>query len=157
MELESFKIVPEEIDRLYFIKHDEFYYQGVWKDEYYLLARINCYDKICQNIYVEMIANCNGEEGFSNGGGSGTIYISFNPNIFIKVVLRGLKGCNKMLVYNSLKDDGFDVKDTPNLQHLCYKIIYKYHNNLLLLLPNSLKNGIEEFIKYQNAKIAYNT
>ena len=164
--LDSFKIIPQEIDRLYCIKHDEFC--GIWDDEYYLLARIDRGDG-GPLLYVELTAGCDAE-GFSSRG-DGAIYISSHPSIFMKLTLRRPES-NKHLIYQSLRDDGLYVEEpteldiffeiygkinvVPTLQYLCHENINILQNFFSSVsIPIHFKNAMDEFIQYHKAKIAY--
>ena len=182
-ELESFKIVTEEIDRLYYINYDE---DGIWGRDYHLVARIGNYKG--RQLYVELVAGCD-YSGFCHYGlnGWGTIYVSSNPSLFMKIIIfkemdpkliiknllyqRLRPRYDKTLIYQSLREDGFYVeemdiyskifrmKNAPMLKHLCYENIYTHFEVLqssLSTLPHLLKINVKDFKQYQDAIKDYN-
>ena len=171
-QLELFRIIPEELDRLYYIN-----YADSLLPTYYLLARTN------NKLYVEMIVNHN----------RGTIYVSYDANLFMNIVFRKLNPrefyINYMIneylrpnitintIIQSLRDDNIyfnhlpritsriSIKNPFTLQNLCYKNIYillrcpsykDIRNHLKSLkLPKTVQINMENIVQYQDAIIDY--
>ena len=122
-------------------------------------------------LYVELKASCN-FTGFSweGGIGGGVIFVSSDANLFMKIIVRFER--EKHLIYKSLAEDGIEVEEQheydlfsrmlwnnpPPLKYLCHeavylnKELYDYYPNLL---PKILSESVTEFIKTEEAKLAY--
>ena len=150
--LQSFKIILEKIDRLYYINVniDDFNQEIT----YHLLARQN---KGYKKLYIEMrCVVCNKGDEYNS---KGLIFISFNLNIFMQIISRNLATEIKTLIYRFIEEDGdysFHFNDDEAvpllLKNLCQETIYKYVDRKHWdLLPKKLKNDIGQFSKYQDA------
>ena len=161
-ELDSFKIDLEKVDRLYYIEHNK---RSEGQD-FTLVARM---EQGTKHIYVEMTASCD-YTGFECQGG-GVIFVSTNANLFMKIVLMN-EYDNNDLIIQSLKNDGIEVQEhtefdlysrmfwtqVPMLKYLCHLAIYDNKYRLqthLPMLPKLLQDSLEDFIKFQDAKIVY--
>ena len=162
-QLELFRIIPEELDRLHYINHTDSLLLT-----YYLLARTN------NKLYIEMIVN----------HFRGTIYVSYDANLFMNIVFRELDPRESLTnhiideylrpkitinnIIQSLRDDNIyfsqlpriiscvSIKNPFTLQYLCYKNIYILGNDLTSLnLPIRLQRNMEKIFQYQNAIIDY--
>ena len=173
--LKSFSIIPEEIDRLYIIhnprrrEYDNDNYED--NDDnfiefrhciyYYLLVRID-HKGFKDKLYVEMISYCNFLRGW------GTIYISSDINLFMKIALTPLyEKSSRDKIYDFIKiHDNYDIEDfdmeeemlnykyVQKLEHLCIEAICKYKLPLAQL-PKRLQKNLENIIKYQKTKDEY--
>ncbi|XP_068226098.1 uncharacterized protein [Palaemon carinicauda] len=162
-ELQSFKIDLEKVDRLY---HISFIEDGCVGQEYELIARLNHKGRL---LYVELTAGCD-YTGFDCQG-YGIIFVSSDANLFLNLVLTN--NCKKDLIHKSLSEDGVEteelsieynacsrmfLKNTPMLKYLCHMSIYENRIKLephLSTLPKILKKSVDEFIKFKEAKEAY--
>lgn len=160
--LEKFEIDLEQVDRLYHITacHDAF------GGEYEILARLDYRGK---SAYVNLVASCD-FTGFECQGG-GYIYISFNANVFTRIMLGDHHKHD--LIYESLASDGVNVEEqteydchaarmwqsVPLLKYLCHLAIYKHKECLqpvyTEVLPKALIGSVEEFLKLQETKNAF--
>lgn len=159
-ELEKFEIDLEKVDRLYYIYA---YDDEAFGTKYEILARLDCQGK---SAYVNLVASCD-FTGFECQGG-GYIYISFNANVFTKIMLNDHH--KRDLIYNSLANDGVNVEgqsehdrlpacmwqSAPMLKYLCHLAIYEHKDRLRHVyteaLPEVLINSIDEFLKLQETK-----
>ena len=160
--LERFEIKLEKIDRLYFIDNNSD------NDCFAIMARLE-YEE--ESLYVTMIAyyNC----CFIRG----SIFITKDANIFIKVVIPDIKLIipskeyikKKSLIYSSFREDGIYVEDEEEenhpamgepytLKYLCHELIYENRYALLdykIILPKILARSVSDFIKTRIADIEY--
>ena len=86
--IQDFKIELEKIDRLYYIFGNEL------ENEYNLVCRMQ------GEFYIQMIAYCC---NFSPVYSDGSIFVSRDANLFMKVVLPNNPHYNKTLIYESLR------------------------------------------------------
>ncbi|XP_066943580.1 uncharacterized protein [Macrobrachium rosenbergii] len=161
-ELQSFNINLEDVDRLYYIYfHDD----GVNGQEYRLIARV---EHKGLPLYVELMAGCD-FTGFDCQG-QGVIFVSRDANLFMKLCLTA--ECERDLIYQSLTEDGIQVEEqteydacrkmfwttAPMLKYLCHQAAYEHRAKLwpqFSSLPKILANSVDEFIKFQEAKVVY--
>ncbi|XP_047474776.1 uncharacterized protein LOC125029071 [Penaeus chinensis] len=161
-ELEKFEMDLEKVDRLYYI----YAYDDVFGSKYEILARLDYKGK---SAYVNLVASCD-FTGFECQGG-GYIYISFNTNVFTKIMLDDHH--KRDLIYNSLASDGVNVEEqsehdrlparmwqsVPMLKFLCHMAICEHKDRLrhvyAEVLPEVLINSIDEFLKLQETKNAF--
>ena len=168
--LKSFRLIPEEIDRLYIIHNprrreydnsednDDNFIEFRHCIYYYLLVRID-HKGFKDKLYIEMISYCNFLQGW------GTIYISSDINLFMKITLTHLyEKSSRDKVYDFIKiHDNYYIEDfdmeeemlnykyVQKLEHLCTEAICK--NKLpLAQLPKTLRKNLENIIKYQKNK-----
>ena len=162
-ELENFNIDLEFIDRLYYIN----YVETVEEIQYFeMIARMNYKEK---KVYVELLAACTVDFGFDCQG-EGTIFISEDASIFMQLVLK--KRNKKNLIYQSLREDGIQVKEqiahdlctdfqgtkVLSLKLLCHLAVYKNKKKLgpnILQLPKILLDSVNDYIRIRDAKYAY--
>ena len=162
--MKLFKIIPKEIDRLYIIQNPK---RIEYDDEdliefrhcvYYLVARID-HKGFKDKIYVEMISYCNFLRGW------GTIYISSDINLFIKIMLNIslYKKSSRDKIYDFIKiHDNYYIEDfdmgkemlnfkyVQKLEHLCTEAICKYKLPLA-----QLPKRLQKIIKYQKTRDEY--
>ena len=148
--LQQFSITVEDIDRLYYIKHNLYEF-------YNFIIRMQYEGK---PIYVELYFNYNCNK-------IGKIYISRHANIFMNVVLRQYQDMNKNLIYDSLlNDDDIYVEEyidnntfSTSLYGICHKMIYEnkdiFHEMYEFQLPKKIKESVDEFIGIMTAKKEY--
>ena len=99
--LKSFEIDIYKIDRVYYM----FYQSDIgWGKRFELIARM-MYDG--KPLYVELIARCE-YPGFDYEG-VGHIFVSRDPDIFMKCVLNGTE-YNTEAIYKLLNEDGVHVQ-----------------------------------------------
>ena len=161
--LQEFRIDLEKVDRLYHIWHMN---DNVSNREFQFIARMDYEGK---PLYVELIASCD-YTGFECQGG-GYIFISRDPSLFMKVVLSEGDHLNKKLIHQLLQEDMIYIEEiyydrfsrmfwrnAPMLKYLCYEAIFqsrdKFRGNLNLL-PKILRESIVDYIRTEEARIAY--
>ena len=118
--LQQFTITVEDIDRLYYIKHN-LSKNSEYVNTYNLIARMQYEEK---SIYVDMCFICD----YSNNIKIGSIYISRNAKIFMNIVLRRYKDINKDLIYDSLLKDDIYVEEYNSNKLQLPKMINKKEN-----------------------------
>lgn len=158
-ELEIFKVDLNKIDRLYYIDHFD---DSVNSKTYEILIRMN-YNN--EKIFVRLSAGCD-FTGFDCQGG-GEIYITRNPNIFLKSIVDQYH--NPLLIYKHLLEDGYSVEEpsefdltprhqwnsVPMLKFLTHQTVYDNRSNLghyPQVLPSMLSNSVTEFIQVQETR-----
>ena len=121
-------------------------------------------------LYIELKASCDFTGFLCQGGG--VIFISSDANLFMRIILRFER--EKHLIYKSLAEDGIEVEEQqeydlfsrmfwnnpPSLKYLCHEVVYlnkEFYDFCLNLLPKILFESVREFIKTEEAKIAYRT
>ena len=179
--LQQFTIDLEKVDRLY---HVYYYNDETSLRFFHMIARMEYNNNNNNNnnqgyIFVELQANCD-FTGFDCQGG-GVIFISENANLFMRLVLGETfmdEEFNKCLIYDFLKeDDDYDydaitveretcdkfsrmfLNRVPMLKYICHEIIYKNKDQLWeykVLLPEILKNSVDDFINTKEAIASYN-
>ena len=165
--LREFMINLEKIDRLYYICHENdcVGYRTI------MVARMEFEDY--QYYYVQLAASYNNKNSCYLDWGS--IFISKDANIFMKLVLAELQeDFNKDPIYASLREDSIYVeeedntrfdklsrmkwKNTPKLKYFCHEVIYQNSDTFReyrSLLPKMLTESIDNFIRTKEARIAY--
>lgn len=175
-ELQKFVIIPEMIDRLYFIEEES----NVGGSIYNLIVRV---DYNGEFLYVELSASCD-FTGFDCQGG-GQIFISKDANLFMMLTLPD-KDCEKDLIYNFLAEDGIQVEmryeqdkvytytsfpmfrenlpmlkflcHVPMLKYLCHEAVY-FNKDILQgyasVMPKNLTDSLDDFIRTREAIIDY--
>ena len=161
--LKNFKIEPDNIDRLYYIHHED----NCYGRNFHLVARA-VYEK-GPPLYVELDASCD-FTGFDCQGG-GRIYVSWDADIFMKTVLHERFPIDQ--IYDLLLADGADVDriskyDTmwrrkftaqvPMLKLLCHRAVKDFQipeNYYRQVLPPILSNSIYDYVKTEDARYAY--
>ncbi|XP_042893996.1 uncharacterized protein LOC122267876 isoform X2 [Penaeus japonicus] len=153
-ELQNFRIKLENVDRLY---HIHFFDDQLEQREFELVVRM-LHNKT--HIFVQLSAGCD-YTGFDCRGG-GEIYISKDPQVFLKSVLEQDYDIQK--IWRSMIDDGYDVEQPtehdlkpmklwhsiPMLKFLCHMAVYKNKEELKhypQVLPKPVVDCIDEFIK----------
>ncbi|CAL4144584.1 unnamed protein product, partial [Meganyctiphanes norvegica] len=133
-ELQKFKVKLNRVDRLYYIYH---YDDEISSRSYEILVRMDYKE---EKLFVHLAAGCD-FTGFDCQGG-GEIYITRNPNIFLKSVVG--QNHNPSLIYNCLLEDGYRVEEptqfdlsprkmwnsVPALRFLTHQAIHKHQEHL---------------------------
>ena len=155
-ELQSFKIIPEKIDRIYYINIEVTRFSR--EIIYYLLARQDY--KGCK-LYIEMICVFKHFHRPSQC----RIFISFKRNLFMKLVSYYLPTSIKTSIYQFIEkeEDGFCMEKfdktfikvfwsrkivyttVPLLKDLCMDIVgLKVDTRYWEILPKTLKNDLDD-------------
>ena len=163
-ELKNFKINSKYIDRLY-----DFHWI---KDKYECLSTFHMVARMQYNgrkLYIEVSAKfecicyrC----FFRNCPGHGFIFVSNYPNLFINVI-------NRVDLFKFLVKDGIKIEkrtehekysryawsEPPTLTMLCHIELYENKKKvqpLIHKLPNILRDSVNKFFIFKNAKESYN-
>ena len=163
-ELESYMVDDDGLDRVYYTY--EFDGHGVGDREYTLLGRMRYGSR---TSYFALEASCD-FTGFTCQGG-GYIYVTFDPQIFLKSVVTPRQNPYKIwtfMVEDGLKVDEptpFDLvpvrlwKSVPMLKYLCHQTVYDHRDTLAgeatKVLPRILVDSIEEFIRTRTTRDHY--
>ena len=172
-DLQKFTLRIEDIDRLYFYEMSSYPFRKIYE----IVARVNP-----QGFYVQLYLK-HYTQTQCDKNVSGLMYISENPNLFIKVIRhyeRNTKYSLKRIMYTSLKSEGIHLKDEEEevkekttseyndkikkqpkkLCNLCYGAIYENNDILeeiyINQLPIVLKHDISRYIDVRDAMIDYN-
>ncbi|CAL4088240.1 unnamed protein product [Meganyctiphanes norvegica] len=158
-ELENFKVDLNKVDRLYYIEHFD---DSVNSRTYEILVRM---DYRGEHIFVRLSAGCD-FTGFDCQG-DGEIYITRNPNIFLKSIVD--RHHNPSLIYQNLLEDGYRVEEpsefdltprhlwnsVPMLKFLTHQAIHEHRDHLRhypQVLPTVLTDSVTEFIQVQETR-----
>ena len=163
-ELESYTVEDDRVDRVYYIYGFDGF--GVDGRDYTLLGRMRYGSRMS---YFALEAGCD-FTGFDCQGG-GYIYVTFDPQIFLKSVVTSCQNPHKIwrfMVEDGLKVDEptpFDLvpvrlwKSVPMLKCLCHQTVYNHQETLAheaaRNLPKTLADSIEEFIKTRTTRDHY--
>ena len=101
--LQKFEIDLKKIDRVY---HFDFYDTERYNEQKYELIARMIYDDI--PLYIYLKASC-GLGGIFESEGNGSIYLSYNVDIFMKTILTSYHSMD--LIYELLLRDGIMLKD----------------------------------------------
>ena len=166
-DLQNFTIRIKDIDRLYLFNMERFRFGK----SYEIVARINP-----QPIYVQLNLQHYYQSIIFKKKVGGLMYISEDPNLFIKVIRQDEKCSLKRIMYTSLKNEGIHlseedydddddddddkIKQPPMLKDICYNTIYQNNDKLeeiyINQLPIVLKENIKRYIETRKAILDYN-
>lgn len=150
--LETFEIILDRIDRLYFLDCNE--YEGI--KQYDIIGRMDYYiEKEWRKLYFEIVAS-----SLKNICNSGCmIFASFDDNLFMEVVSLVDRADNERLLTNFLYEDG--VSNSESIKYKTFSTLFK---DLKRILPGHYSKRIDfirsldidsnsDFIKYIKTKI----
>lgn len=121
-ELATFDIILKDIDRLYHINPIPRYEDAESYDEFELMVRV---EHRGRPLFVELVGG-----GFFSGfdyTGGGSIFVSFDPNIFTKTIQTRV--VNSKSIYTSLLNDGYEVEGRTDYLHTWNSNVCRYYNN----------------------------
>ena len=163
-ELQKLEIDTRSIDRLYYVDGEK----TSGEESYHFIVRMDYKGTL---LYAELISSCT-YSGYP-AGGEGTIFISRDANLFMKLVLSSSQEPNQDLIYESLAEDGIRAEKAeesyspfaklfrstpPMLKYLCHQEVYLNFNILRPYfsdLPPMLVNSLNDFINTREAAVEY--
>ena len=129
-----------------------------------MLARVWYEDR---PLYVELKASCNFSGCYC---GDGIVFVSRDPNIFMKLVLDSNRHPVDE-IYQSLAQDGiffqreemtrdqsekFLERNPPSLDYFCHGVVYQHLDRLETecetTLPKHVREGLRDFVQLQEAR-----
>ena len=175
--LQNFTLRIEDIDRLYLFDVKTFRFGKVYEIVARLSSPLCIYVQLYVQHYTHSVIRHMKIKKFN-----GLMYISEDPNLFIKVIRqdeRNTKYSLKRIMYTSLKNDSIhladeeeeetasDYDDDDKILHkpsklcnMCYNVIYQNNDILeeiyINQLPIVLKQYIRKYIETKDAMIDYN-
>ena len=149
MDLEYFELDLDYIDRLYYLYHND-----QEKHHFHVICRM-VYNT--EPVFVELFAKCCNVRGFQCLS-LGYIFVTKNPNTLFRVFLAN--HCYKRdAILDSLRSDGYLVETEDTLVFHIFDTIFKhlecFENYYPEVLPEILKNRVDEFIYVQKCKDVY--
>ena len=165
-ELKLYKLNVMKIDRVYYTYgHDGL---GIGCLDYKLLGRMRYGFRMS---YFALEASCDSTRFGLNCQGKGYIYVTFDPQIFLKSIVKPDQDPHK--IWTLMQEDGLKVYEptqfdllpegewtsAPMLEYLCHLSIYK-HTSILAdeaakALPPLLAGSVEEFIRTRDTRDHY--
>ncbi|MPC76507.1 hypothetical protein E2C01_070923 [Portunus trituberculatus] len=142
-DLHNFEVDVEKISSVYYVKCND----DDFGSDFFLLTRMKYMDR---HAFVMLSAGCD-YTGFDCQGG-GDIYVTFNPDTFIRVALETVDDEDFLL--QSLREDGFHLEQLQDTKWTRIEAWNEGHSELDLLPHDAIQNNGDALIE-DDAALVY--